>query len=138
MTEGTYYTAFGSVTCLDNGTGTEVLGFRLIGINDEAFTTPATIAWTNLALTVTDGDTIQMSITGGAGGDTVAATVLFAQDVNTSARADALYDSTDELRGWYAVEANATTGAAAGVLLMTDSGILQILHGDQVDFTAWS
>ncbi len=139
LTEGTYYTAFGSIVCHDDSeSATETIGFRLIGINDEAFTAFTDVAWTAPALAVTDADTITMTITGGAASDTVLMTANFAQHIATSAAANLYYDSDDELRGWYAVSAHATTGAAAGVLLMTDNGVLQILHGDQVDFTAWT
>jgi len=138
LTEGTYYTAFGTISCLDNGSGTDLIGFRLIGINDEAFTAFTNVAWTSPSLTVTDADTIQMAATGCAAGDTVTATVLFAQDIYNGATADAAYDSTDEIRGWFEVSANATTGVAAGMLVCTENGILHLLDAAAIAYTAWS
>jgi len=139
LTEGTYYTAFGSIVCYDDSeTATDTIGFTLTGTNVETFTSFTDVLWTAPALVLTDGDTITMSITGGAANDTVLMTANFAQDISTSARADAFYDSTDEIRGWYQTVLNSTTSTAAGVMLFTDAGVLQMLHGDQVDFTAWT
>ncbi len=138
LTEGAYYTSFGSITCLDNGSGTDIIGFRLIGIDDEAFTTFTNVAWTSPTLVLTDGNTITMTITGGAGGDTILMTANFVQDLYDGVTTNVHYDNTDNLRGWYSVGAHATTGVAAGMLLLTEDGILQIIDGAAIDFTAWS
>ena len=87
---------------------------------------------------MTDADTITMTIVGGAGGDTILMTANFAQDIFNGATADVHYDSTDEVRGWYSVSANATTGVVAGLLLCTEDGILHILDAAAIAFTAWS
>lgn len=140
LTEGQYYTAFGSILCHDASKEDETIGFALRGVSTATFTPfTSTIEWDTLALAIKGGgtgNTLTMTIAHGAGGDTVAATVYFAQAVSTATRANAL--GLDANRGWYSMTANATTQAVAGVLLLTEDGALQIITGASPTFVAWS
>lgn len=143
LTEGEYVTAFGTAALHDDaGTAADqTIGFVVRGAGgagnwEVTDTTVGGLTVTNIELA--DADTLTWTITGTAASDTLTATVFFAQDVYNATTANTQYDADDGLRGWYNVTADATTGVVAGVLLLTDDGILHMLDAAAIDFVAWS
>ena len=140
LTEGQYYTAFGSLVFDDAGGGTTLVnvGFAISALT--ATLTDATCGGHVTSLTATmvaSTGIITWVRTGGASADEIAMVCNYTQAQGTGAIVDGNYDSTDNIRGWYEVPEASVGTNVGGVLMITDAGIYDLLES-AVNFTVWS
>ena len=126
LTEGQYYTAFGTLTVHDANVDTDsTVGFKISGTTVTLADATFGGAVTSVAgAFVCSTGVLTLTRTGGQATDTIAATVNYAKAVSTATLANTYYDAGDNIRGWYEVSANT---ASAGILLCTDYGVFQFL-----------
>lgn len=142
LTEGQYYTAFGTISFDDAGGGgalESIVGFVISGTT--VTLTDATLDGNLTSLVgafVASTGVLTWTRTGGAATDEIGMTIYFATAVTTSAEANAVFGPSgtnpSEVRGTYEVGSGSGN---PGVLIFLENGILQIKAAGNA-FTAYT
>jgi len=132
------YTAWGTFVYHDDSENKDFIGgFVVSGLTVSVTDDTCGGALTELTGTFVGNSTGTLTWTrsGGQAADTISTIIYYNRGVVNGTTANAYYDTGDNIRRFY--EINANTGTA-GILILTETGILEILHSTAISFTAWS
>lgn len=142
LTEGQYYTAFGTVSFDDAGGGgalESIVGFVISGTT--VTLTDATLGGNLTSLAgafVASTGVLTWTRTGGASGDEIGMTIYFSTAVTSASEANAVFgpsgSNPGEVRGTYEVGSGSGT---PGLLTFTENGIFEVKAGGNA-FVAYS